>query len=68
MKAMRILRRLRLRLRSLLCRDRFERELNDELAFHLDELARQEIERGDRGSGIGNRRRRCHFLASSMRR
>jgi len=43
---MRILRRLRLRLRSLFRGDRLERELHEEMAFHLDELARQEIARG----------------------
>lgn len=55
---MRILRRLRLRLRSLLCRDRFERELNDELAFHLDELARQETERGRSAEAAASEARR----------
>ena len=58
MKAMRILRRLRLRLRSLFCRDRLERELNDELTFHLDELARQEIERGRSAEAAASEARR----------
>jgi predicted permease len=38
--------RLRLRFRSLLWRERVERELDQELSFHIDELTRQQIERG----------------------
>ena len=43
---MRLLDRLRLRLRSLLRRDEVERELLDEVGFHLEELTRSKIERG----------------------
>ncbi|MEX2262772.1 MAG: ABC transporter permease [Bryobacteraceae bacterium] len=43
---MRMIDRLRLRLRSLFRRDRVEQELDDEMRFHIQELTRQEIERG----------------------
>ncbi|HYO80819.1 MAG TPA: ABC transporter permease [Bryobacteraceae bacterium] len=38
--------RVRLRFRSLLRRDRLEREMDDEMAFHVDELTNQLIARG----------------------
>ncbi len=43
---MRMIDRFRLRLRSLFRRDRVERELDDEMRFHLEELTRRNIERG----------------------
>src|SRR4029434_2266476 len=36
----------RLRLRSLVRRDRVERELDEEIRYHLEELTRQNVERG----------------------
>ena len=40
---MRALDKIRLRLRSLLARDNIDRELDDELGFHLDQLVEEEI-------------------------
>ncbi|MPY89719.1 MAG: FtsX-like permease family protein [Luteitalea sp.] len=46
MNAMRMVDRLRLRLRSLFHHDSVERELDEEMRFHVEELARQHVERG----------------------
>src|SRR5258708_6165687 len=43
---MRTIDRLRLRLRSLFHRDCVERELDEEVRFHVEALTRQNIERG----------------------
>ena len=43
---MRLADRLRLRIRSLVRKDRVEQELDRELAFHLDELTRENVEKG----------------------
>ncbi len=43
---MRTLDKIRLRLRSLLARPRIERELDDELRFHLDQLIEEELAGG----------------------
>ena len=43
---MRTIDRLRLRLRSLFHRDYLERELDEEVRFHVEALMRQHIERG----------------------
>jgi hypothetical protein len=43
---MRALDKIRLRLRSLFARHNVERELDDELGFHLDQLVEEEIAAG----------------------
>src|SRR6266536_3542330 len=43
---MRMIDRFRLRLRSLFRRDNVERELDDEMRFHLEALTQQQIDRG----------------------
>ena len=45
------LRDLKLRLRALIARRRVERDLHDELAFHVEREARKLIERACRRSG-----------------
>ena len=43
---MRALDKIRLRLRSLFARHHIERQLDDELGFHLDQLIEEEIAAG----------------------
>ncbi|MGH9403927.1 MAG: permease prefix domain 1-containing protein [Terriglobia bacterium] len=38
--------KLPLRVRSLFCKNRIERELSDELRFHLEKLTEQSVSRG----------------------